>query len=84
MRCPLAVALVIQTQQQQNLCLHGIQLSQRVFSIQLPLLSEVALHSPQTGTEERAFKNRQKLKAAREGQKQDREDRRLGCSEKVI
>lgn len=30
------------------------------------------------------IKNRQKLKAAREGQKQDREGRRLGCSEKVI
>lgn len=44
----------------------------------------MAQHSPQTGIEGTAFKNRPEVKAAKGGQKQDREDRTLDYSEKLI
>lgn len=44
----------------------------------------MAKHSPQTGIEGTAFKNRPEVKAAKGGQKQDREDRTLDYSEKLI
>lgn len=57
MCCSLAVALVIEAQQQQI---------SAVFSIPLLLLSKMAQLSPQTGTGGTAFKNRPEVKQQRE------------------
>lgn len=83
MCCSLAVALLwYELSSSSTVCARS-KLGGCGFSVQPPLLSEMAQQSPHTGTRGTAFKNRPRLRAGGRTD-QHREDTALGYSEKLI